>query len=106
RELGFLRSRRLNIAPEIGYSMDVWVDANPVISVPNGHDQICGFAPDSGKIQERVKVSRYFPFVFREEHPAGLSQIPGFSVIEANRVDQFLDPFQRKRSDGNRGGRP
>jgi hypothetical protein len=86
--------------------MDVCVDANPVIAVPNRHHQICRFAPDSGKIQERVKVSRYFPFVFREEHPAGLSQIPGFRVIEANRVDQFFDLFQRKRGDGSRGGRP
>ena len=47
RSFGLLRRLGLDVAPAIGNSMDVSVDADPRLVVAKGHDEIGGLAADS-----------------------------------------------------------
>ena len=94
RSFSLLRRFGLDIAPAIGNSMDVSVDADPRLVVAKGHDEVGGFAADSVQLEELVNFVRNFALILFEQGAANMANRLGLGLIEAYRINQLLNFFR------------
>src|SRR5450759_3049268 len=97
RVLRLLGRARLHPTHTIRDPVDVGVDADVFpAGVREDEDEIRGLAPHARERQELVHRGGHAPGEARHDLPARLVHVDGLVAVEADGIDQFLDPRNGK----------
>src|SRR4030095_235817 len=83
--LGLFGRLGLDVAPSIGDSMDVRVDADAGFFVTQRHDQICRLSSDAFELQKLVNFIGDFSRVIVNQTSANLQNIFCLGFVKADR---------------------
>ena len=95
-DLGLFGRLGLDVAPSIGDSMDVRVDADAGFFIAQRHDQICRLSADAFELQKLVNFIGDFSRVIVNQTSANLQNIFCLRFVKADGIDQLLNLLSRK----------
>lgn len=96
REFGFIGGFRLHIAPNVGDSVDMGIDTDPLLVMSDGHHEIRGFSTDPCEGQELFECTRYMPMIFFYQEITDFQEIFCLGPVKTDWVNEPLDLGRRE----------
>ena len=91
RHLGLLRCFGSDVAPAIGDTMNVGIDANAGPIVTHGNDQVGCLASDARKFQQFINVVGHASLVSGKEYLTDFFDILGLCFIKTHRINRLFN---------------